>query len=230
MIDPSGPPSQAIELDQSLSGRIARTLADRIVRGELAPGSRLMQDHLAAEFGASHVPVREAFRKLEAQGLVVSKPRCGVSVSLLDPGMVLEVTEMRAALEGLALHHALPHMAAADVDAARDALTEGESSDEIADWEAANRRFHLALIAPCGMPRLIAAITDLHRADARFLFATWQQLNWQSRSDAEHRKILNAVKRRDGETARELLEAHIRKAGAALVGRLRQHARASDVA
>jgi DNA-binding GntR family transcriptional regulator len=230
MIDLPVPPSQAIELDQSLSGRIAQTLADRIVRGELAPGSRLMQDHLAAEFGASHVPVREAFRKLEAQGLVASKPRCGVSVSLLDPGMVLEVTEMRAALEGLALQHALPHMSAADVDAARDALTEGESSDEIADWEAANRRFHLALIAPCGMPRLIAAIADLHRADARFLFATWQHLDWQSRSDAEHRRILNAVKRRDGETARELLEAHIRKAGAALVARLRERAPESDVA
>jgi len=224
------PPSQAIEIDQSLSGRIARTLADRIVRGELAPGSRLMQDHLAAEFETSHVPVREAFRKLEAQGLVVSKPRCGVSVSLLDPEMVREVTEMRAALEGLALHHALPHMSAADVGAARDALTEGESSEEIADWEAANRRFHLALIVPCGMARLIAAIADLHRADARFLFATWQQLDWQSRSDTEHRKILNAVKRRDGGIARELLEAHVRKAGAALVDRLRQSARGSDVA
>jgi DNA-binding GntR family transcriptional regulator len=229
MNDTSLPPSPAIELDQSLSGRIAATLADRIVRGELAPGSRLMQDHLAAEFGASHVPVREAFRKLEAQGLVVSKPRCGVSVSLLDPATVLEVTEMRAALEGLALRHALPHMSSADVNAARNALIEDESSDEIADWEAANRRFHLALIVPCGMPRLIAAITDLHRADARFLFATWQQLDWQSRSDREHRKILAAVKRRDGETACELLETHVRKAGDALVERLRQMARASDV-
>src|SRR5262245_60014362 len=85
-------------LDESVADRIARVLADRIITGALAPGSRLMQDHLAQEFSASHVPVREAFRKLEAQGLVVSKPRCGVRVSHLDPASVLEVTEMRAAL------------------------------------------------------------------------------------------------------------------------------------
>src|SRR5581483_11267014 len=163
-------------------GRIAEVLADRIISGALPPGARLMQDHLAAEFSASHVPVREAFRKLEAQGLVVSKPRCGVSVSHLDPGIVLEVTEMRAALESLALRHALPRLTATDLDAARKALVEGEASDQIADWEAANRRFHLAFTTPCGMPRLMASIRDLHRSDARFLFATWKQLHWQPRS------------------------------------------------
>jgi DNA-binding GntR family transcriptional regulator len=230
MSDTSSHPTHAVEFDQSLSGRIARALADRIMRGQLAPGSRLMQDHIANEFGASHVPVREAFQKLEAQGLVVSKPRCGVSVSLLDPGMVLEVTEMRAALEGLALHHALPHMTAGDVDAAQNALIAGEASDQIADWEAANRRFHLAITVPCGMPRLIASISDLHRSDARFLFATWQQLDWQPRSGTEHWGILDAVKRRDGAHARELLEAHIREAGKALVERLRDSAGASDAA
>jgi DNA-binding GntR family transcriptional regulator len=226
----SSPPTQAVEFDQSLSGRIARTLADRITTGQLAPGSRLMQDHLASEFAASHVPVREAFRKLEAQGLVVSKPRCGVSVSLLDPETVLEVTEMRAALEGLALHHALPHMTTGDLDAAQNALIAGEASDQITDWEAANRRFHLAIIVPCGMRRLIASISDLHRSDARFLFATWQQLDWQPRSDTEHWGILDAVKRRDGVCARALLEAHIRAAGKALVDRLRDNTRASDAA
>jgi DNA-binding GntR family transcriptional regulator len=222
--------TQAVELDQSVSGRIARTLADRIVTGQLAPGSRLMQDRVAEEFGASHVPVREAFRKLEAQGLVVSKPRCGISVSLLEPAMVLEVTEMRAALEGLALHHALLHMSTGDLDAAQNALIAGEASDQIADWEAANRRFHLAITAPCGMPRLIASISDLHRSDARFLFATWQQFDWQPRSDAEHWAILEAIKRRDVASGRALLEAHIRAAGTILVDRLRDSARASDAA
>lgn len=206
--------------DQSVAARIAQALTDQIISGELAPGSRLMQDHLAQEFAASHVPVREAFRKLEAQNLVVSKPRCGVRVSELDPAMVREITEMRAALEGLALHQALPHLGAADLEAAQQALTEGEASDRIAEWEAANRRFHLAITAPCGMPRLMAAIHDLHRSDARFLFATWKQLNWQPRSDTEHWAILDAIKHGDGERARDLLEAHIREAGRALVDRL----------
>jgi DNA-binding GntR family transcriptional regulator len=222
--------AQAVDFDQSVAGRIARALADRIISGALAPGSRLMQDHLAEEFGASHVPVREAFRKLEAQGLVVSKPRCGVRVSELDPGMVLEVTEMRAALEGLALRHALPRLGAEDLDAAHEALVEGEASDQIADWEAANRRFHLAITAPCAMPRLMAAISDLHRSDARFLFATWKHLDWQPRSDTEHWAILDAIKRGDGERAGELLEAHVREAGRALVERLGAIAAEADAA
>ena len=208
-------------MDQSVAGRIAAALAERIVSGALSPGSRLMQDHVAEEFQASHVPVREAFRKLEAQGLVINKPRCGVRVSPLDPGMVLEVTEMRAALEGLALHHSLPRLGRADFDAARQALVEGEASDQIAEWEAANRRFHLAITAPCGMSRLMASIGDLHRSDARFLFATWKQLDWQPRSDTEHWAILKALQRGDGARARKLLEAHIGEAGKALVERLR---------
>ncbi|WP_407818396.1 GntR family transcriptional regulator, partial [Staphylococcus aureus] len=63
--------------EDTIAARISRTLADRIVRGELSPGERLRQDHIAAEFGASHVPVREAFRRLEAQGLAASIPRRG---------------------------------------------------------------------------------------------------------------------------------------------------------
>jgi DNA-binding GntR family transcriptional regulator len=212
--------TQPIDLDDSVAGRIARALSERIVSGLLAPGVRLKQDHIAEEFQASHVPVREAFRKLEAQGLVVTKPRCGVQVSQLCPAMVGEVTEMRAVLEGLALSHALPRLREADLDAAGQALAEGEASDQIAVWEAANRRFHLAITAPCAMPRLMDAIRDLHRSDARFLFATWKQLDWQPRSDTEHWAILDAVTRRDGEGARALLEAHVREAGRALVERL----------
>lgn len=208
---------QALPADHSVAGRIAAVLAERIVGGILAPGTRLTQDHLAEEFEASHVPVREAFRKLETQGLVVSKPRRGVRVSTIDPAFVLEVTEMRASLEALALHHALPRLTGWDLESAERALVEAETSNEIADWEAANRRFHGALTAPCGMPRLMAQIGDLHRSDARFLFATWKRLDWQPRSDREHRSILDAVKLGDERRACDLVEAHVREAGKALV-------------
>jgi len=97
-------------------------------------------------------------------------------------------------------------------------------------WEAANRRFHLAITAPCGMPRLMASIGDLHRSDARFLFATWKQLEWQPRSDTEHWAILGAIERGDSESARELLESHVREAGRALVERLRITAAEADAA
>jgi len=75
------------------------------------------------------------------------------------------------------------------------------------------------------MPRLMALISDLHCSGARFLFATWKQLDWHPRSATEHRAILDAVTRRDGDGARALLEAHVREAGRALVEQLRSAAR-----
>ena len=213
---------QELSDDQSVAAAITRTLADRIVSGALAPGERLRQDHIAAEFRASHVPVREAFRRLDAQGLVVIEPRRGVRVASLDPADVVEVAEMRAALEALALRHALPRLTAGDVATARSALNaEARSGDDLPALEEANRRFHAGLVAPCGMPRLIAAIADLHRASARHLFAAWRDLAWQTRSHDEHCAILAAVAVNDAEVACTLLADHVTAAGRALAAVLR---------
>ena len=208
--------------DQSVAAAITRTLADRIVSGALAPGERLRQDHIAAEFRASHVPVREAFRRLDAQGLVVTEPRRGVRVASMDPADVVEVAEMRAALEALAVRHALPRLTPGDIAMARSALdAEARSGDNLPTLEEANRRFHAVLIAPCGMPRLVAAIADLHRASARHLFAAWRDLTWQTRSHDEHRAILVAVAAKDADVACTLLADHITAAGRALAAVLR---------
>jgi DNA-binding GntR family transcriptional regulator len=211
---------QSLDNDRSITGQIARALADRIVTGVLAPGVPIRQDHVAEEFRASHVPVREAFRKLEAQGLVVSEPRRGVRVAPLNPGTVMEVTEIRAALEVLAMRHAVPNITEADLSAAGAAQSDGEASLDISVWEAANRRFHRALVAPCWMPRLMANVDDLHQVSARFMFATWQKLEWQPRSDDEHRVILAQVRVRNVQGATTALENHILAAGRALCAML----------
>jgi len=204
----------------SVADRIAWALSERIVTGVLAPGMPVRQDHIAAEFRASHVPVREAFRKLEAQGLLVSEPRRGVKVAPLDPLTVLEVTEMRAALEVLALRYAFPQLGREALEAASRALEEGEASNEILIWERANRHFHQAITAPCGMPRLMGTIDSLHQTSARFLFSTWRELAWQSRSDSEHRQILTSLIDGKLDQATDALRAHILDAGKALAKRL----------
>jgi DNA-binding GntR family transcriptional regulator len=204
----------------TLADQICRSLAERIVSGELAPGERLRQDYVAAEFGASHVPVREAFRRLESQGLVASEPRRGVRVAPMDPDKVREVTEMRAALEGLALRHALPRIGKPELAQARQALADADASKDLRVWEAANRAFHLALLAPCRMPRLLAAIQDLHAIGSRYLFATWRLQHWQPRSDKEHLALLKAIEKRDAPSAEAALKAHILAAGEALIGQL----------
>jgi DNA-binding GntR family transcriptional regulator len=143
-----------------------------------------------------------------------------VRVPPLDPQSIVEITEMRAALETLALGHAFDRIGSDVLVLASRAIRDGEGSDDVEVWEAANRRFHRSLIAPCAMPRLIATIDDLHRASARFLFATWRELDWQQRSEHEHRAILQAVERRARDEALRILETHIRDAGHALVERV----------
>lgn len=200
------------KVEETLTARIARVLADRIIAGEIAPGARLRQDHIAEEFGASHVPVREAFRRLEAQGLAVSEPRRGVRVAAFDTSGLREVAEMRAALEVLALRHAAPHMTAAILDAAEEATRAGDASQDVRAREEANRRFHRLIVAPCAMPRLLAAIDDLHAASARFLFSAWQT-GWERRTDHDHRAILSALRKGDAETACATLARHVQRAG-----------------
>lgn len=202
--------------DRSIAGDIARSLAAQIVSGGLKPNARLRQDEIASAFSASHVPVREAFRRLEAQGLIVFEPRRGARVASLDRADVVEVTEMRAALEPLALRYAIPLIHPDDIRKARVEMEACDDTDDIAVWEKANRRFHMLLYAPCGQTRLLSTIADLHQASARHLFATWDELGWQNRSSAEHAEIVDAIEQGDVEKACAMLKAHILEAGLAL--------------
>lgn len=194
--------------DDTIASRISRALAERIISGALTPGERLRQDHIAEEFGASHVPVREAFRLLEAQGLAVSEPRRGFRVATFDLKEVREVAEMRAVLEVLALRHAIPHLTAAILDRAEAATVAADTSRDVRSWEAANRAFHRLLLEPCGMPRLLASIDDLHAASARFLFSAWRS-SWEARTDHDHRAILTALREGRGDEAAKILERHV---------------------
>lgn len=197
---------------ETIAARISRILADRIIAGTIEPGTRLRQDHIAEEFATSHVPVREAFRRLEAQGLAVSEPRRGVRVAAFDISEIREVAEMRAALEILALRHAAPNLTRAILDAAEKAAIEGDRSSDVRSWEEANRKFHRLILAPCNMPRLMAAIDDLHAASARFLFATWRS-EWEVRTDHDHRAILAALRKQDVENAATILARHVQWIG-----------------
>jgi DNA-binding GntR family transcriptional regulator len=206
--------SMGKEPEDTIASRISRVLADRIVHGELPPGLRLRQDHIAEEFGTSHVPVREAFRRLEAQGLAISEPRRGVRVASFDLKEVREVAEMRAALEVLALRHAAQHLTSAILDAAEEATREGDAAADVQAWEDANRRFHRLILEPCSMGRLLASIDDLHAASARFLFSAWRS-GWEKRTDHDHRAILLALRQGRVDEAASILERHVQWIGRA---------------
>ncbi|MET4201669.1 GntR family transcriptional regulator [Bradyrhizobium sp. LA6.12] len=189
--------------------RIAESLAERIINGELLPDAPLRQDHVAREFHSSHVPVREAFRQLEAQHLAVAVPRRGVRVAPLDTKSIKEIAEMRAALEVVALRNAAPRFTSNHLARVELALIEGDNAETIKDFEIANRAFHHALVAPCAMPRLLGSLDGLQLANSRLVFAMARNASWRPRPNQDHRLILQALRARNIEQACSLLARHI---------------------
>lgn len=191
------------------AGRIAELIGQRIISGALQPDARLRQDHIAREFSASHVPVREAFRQLEAQQLVVAVPRRGVRVAPLDTNSVKEIAEMRAALEVVALRNAAPKLTSAHLARIELALIEADNAETIQEFEIANRTFHHALVASCAMPRLLACLDGLQLANSRLVLAMACSAGWRPRSNQDHRLILQALRSRKIDQACDLLARHI---------------------
>lgn len=203
-------PGIAKGMSATIADTIYQALSERIITGSLPAGEKLRQDHIAREFEASHVPVREALLRLEAHGLARSEPRRGTRVSALDPSEIREVIEMRVALEVLALTHAFARLTDADIEAAEKARLACDAAEDMASWERLNRAFHHVILSPCGMPRLLASIGDLHIAAARHLFANWQH-QWTRRVDSDHAAIVQAIARRDPAAACEILRRHLRR-------------------
>lgn len=181
------------------------------MRGELAPDAKLRQDHVAEEFRVSHVPVREAFLRLVARGLAVSKPHVGVRVAPLDQAALREVKLMRAALEPLALLHSVPNLTQDEIGRLEALRLACDAADNIYDWEAANRAFHLGTMAACGMPRLLEEVGNLQLHGARHMLVQYKD-RWKPRPDADHRALMAAIRVRDAKAAVATFERHLSRA------------------
>jgi len=190
------------------SDDVARKLTARILRGEIESGAKLRQDLIAREVGVSQVTVREALLRLVSQGLAISLPRRGICVAPIDQDAIRELRIMRCALEPVALQHSVPHLTPEQIAQIEQIHAECNAAEISLDWEDANRRFHMAIIAACQMPRLIAEINNLQ------LLYSWHfnkrhSAKWRQRDDPDHAAILSAIKDRDAERARAVLQRHL---------------------
>ncbi len=198
-------------MNATIADTIYENLRQQIITGALSAGEKLRQDHIAKSFDTSHVPVREALLRLQAHGLARSEPRRGMRVTDLDPAEIREVIEMRVALEPLALQQAAQNMSPTDLDRIEAARIACDDAETMPEWEARNRAFHRAILTPCGLPRLLHTVDDLHIASARHLFAHWRP-KWTQRVDKDHLSIVQALKRKDTGAAMAILIRHIRRA------------------
>lgn len=200
---------------------LADRIRERIASGELPPGTQLRQDRLAAEFGTSHIPVREAFAQLQASGFVTLVPNRGAFVSAMSASEAEELQEMRVALELIALDAAIDAFGPDDARAAREILERDREARDVEAWSKDNWAFHRAIYAAGGKPHLLETLEVLWRKADRYLRLVWQIEPYQETSCAEHAAILEAVIARDRRRAKGLTKAHIAAAGAVMKAALR---------
>jgi DNA-binding GntR family transcriptional regulator len=193
--------------------KATEALRGLILSGELAPGSRLNQEDLAARFAVSRLPVRNALSRLESDGLVVLKPSSGAWVARLDLRECLEIYMIRERLEPLALSMAVAAISDAQVTqlvALVEAMAAGTDTETFLRLD---RAFHLASYAPARMEHLLGLIerywnTTQHYRRA-FTKLLGRERNWIIH--AEHRLIVDAIRRRDADGAAHQLCEHIRR-------------------
>ncbi|MEQ8818362.1 MAG: GntR family transcriptional regulator [Thalassobaculum sp.] len=222
-----GPADRASATPRRSGDQVAALTAElraQIISGELRPGEPLRQELLADRFATSRMPIREALRVLESEGLVVLVPHKGAAVAPLDPAELKEVYEMRVAAETLALRRTIPELSNAQIDRAERIQDRAEAAG-MAGFGALNRLFHTTLYAPCGRPRLLAHIAGLIDVADRYLTFTAGALDYRDRSHREHRALLAACRRRDEATAVDLLGRHIAEAGETLLRYLQESPR-----
>lgn len=180
-----------------------------ILSGEIAPGAPLRQDEIAKRFGVSKIPVREALRRLEIDNLVVFERNKGASVRHYSETEVLQLLDIRIALECRALELAVPNMIATDFRDMRQLLEQYASRTDPAEWGAMNARFHHMLYEPCGNPQLMKMIGDLQGKLGQFLRLLVSTASGLERPMREHDDILEACERGDIQTAVQVLREHI---------------------
>lgn len=191
-------------------GIVADVLRDAIMHGVLKSGQPLRQDELAGQFGLSRIPVREALRQLEGEGLVTMNPHRGAVVSTLSGDELQEICEIRTALETTAIRLAIPHLDEATLALAEEILrATGRETDVLEHWSRNNWRFHSTLYVPARRPRLLAMIKNLHDNVDRYLRLHVSMLHYKEKGQAEHWELLDACRRHDTDEAVAYLEQHI---------------------
>ena len=194
---------------QTVAEQVANVLREAIADGSLADGTVLRQDELALRFGFSRMPIRDALRQLEAEGIVQIHPTKGAQVARMDATEIREIFALRDLLESQALNLSVPTLGSEKLDEAAQVLARIDAEPDVARWGALNRTFHLALYSACGNARLLGLIEAHHNAADRYVRMLLSSLDYRGVSQAEHRELLAACRKRDTAEAVRVLKKHL---------------------
>lgn len=197
--------------DGGASLRVADYLRRAILEGEIGVGERIRQETLASRLGASRLPVREALRMLEGEGLVVLEPNKGARVTKLDPEELHVLYRARVGIEPIVIAQSVSHLTTGQIDHADQILATIEGGVGPVDFLLLDREFHLLTYAGCRSQHLIFIVDRLWNATQPYRRALVMRTGdrWRDVANIEHRLLLDAVRDRDAEVAGSILATHI---------------------
>jgi DNA-binding GntR family transcriptional regulator len=205
---------------RTLAAAICDRLRKAILDGTHPSGMQLRQDALAATYGVSRIPVREALFQLEAEGLVRIVPHKGAVVSGLSIEEVNDVFDLRALLEPRLLEASGPKLMAEDfarIDRIQSAFVTAVKARDVVRWGELNADFHMALYAQAALPRTLSVVQSLLQTSDRYTRVQLSTPAAMLRAEREHHALAEYCRNGDFEAARTLLAAHVESVRADLV-------------
>ncbi len=203
-----------VNMDEYLPLRdvVFNTLRQAILRGELKPGERLMEIHLADRLGVSRTPIREAIRKLELEGLVTMIPRRGAEVARITEKNLRDVLEVRRALDAFSCELACDRITKQEEEELRRACEEFADATTTRDATviaAADVRLHDIIVRAAGNDRLTELINNLSEQMYRYRFEYIKDTSNHDKLIEEHRIIYESIVKKDKRTAARTAKLHI---------------------
>lgn len=209
-------PKLNLKMDDYLPLRdvVFNTLRQSILKGTLKPGQRLMEIHLAKQLGVSRTPVREAIRKLELEGLVVTLPRKGAEVAQITEKDLKDVVEVRCALETLAVELACRRITTAQIVQLKETVKEFEhvmKNGDVTVLAEIDEKFHDIIFAATENQRLMQMINNLREQMYRYRLEHLKDVKEHELLIKEHELIISALQKKDIQKAKETMIHHINK-------------------
>ena len=192
---------------------VFQVIRTAIVRGELPGDMPLRQDEISTALSVSHIPVRVAFRQLEAQGLVRIYPNRGAVVTKLSCKELSDVMDTRILLEVGALRLALPHITEEDLARARELLELFSKEKDPIKGAELNLKLHFSLYDPCDNQTLLSLIDQMHANVDRYItpFFGKEEVSAELYTVDEHSQIISACESKDTELATAILRTHLQR-------------------
>lgn len=207
-----------LSLPRTVKEQLVDHLRDEIIRGTFGPGERLLLDDVAARFNVSTMPVREALRDLESEGLVTIYPHRGAVVTELTAEDLQDIYDVRATLEAMATRLAVPRMTKATYQELEQIIEQMDGQlGHVAALVKLNHQFHSTLYAKSGRRHLCELTRSLRYRTQHYLHAYMDDLGSMALAQGEHRAILEACQSGNAEKAALLVGEHVAEVGRAII-------------